>query len=100
MATGLKEKKFLGIILDEYLTWKKHIQLVENKVSKKVDVLYKTIKLINSKCLESIYLSFIHSYFNYANISLASTNKTKPKNLLGKQKQTACIIFNRDPLRL
>ena len=31
--------KFLGVLLDEHLTWKKHIQLVENKVSK-VAVLY------------------------------------------------------------
>ena len=26
--------KFLGAILDEHLTWKKHIQLIENKVPK------------------------------------------------------------------
>ena len=26
--------KFLGVILNEHLTWKKHIQLIENKVSK------------------------------------------------------------------
>ena len=25
--------KFLGVILDEHLTWRKHIQLIENKVS-------------------------------------------------------------------
>ena len=31
--------KFLGVILDEHLTWKKHIQLIENKVSKNVGVL-------------------------------------------------------------
>ena len=33
--------KFLGVILDEHLNWKKHIQLIENKVSKNVGVLYK-----------------------------------------------------------
>ena len=54
--------KFLGVVLDEHLTWKKHIQLIENKVSKNVDVLYKTSKLINSKCLRSIYFSFILLY--------------------------------------
>ena len=69
--------KFLGLIRDEHLTWKKHIQLTENKVSKNAGVLYKTIKLINSKCLRNIYFSFIHSYINYANITWASTNKTK-----------------------
>ena len=47
--------KFLAAILDEHLIWKKHIHLIENKVSKNVGVLYKTNKLINFKCLRSIY---------------------------------------------
>ena len=38
--------KFLGVIIDEHLTWEKHIQLIENKVSKNVGVLYKISKLI------------------------------------------------------
>ena len=88
--------KFLGVILDEHLTWKKHIQLIENKVSKNVGILYKASKLINSKCLRSIYFSFIHSYINFANIAWASTNKTNLKKLFGKQKQAAPIIFNQD----
>ena len=40
--------KFLGVIVDGHLTWKNHIQLIENKVSKNVGVLYKRSKLINS----------------------------------------------------
>ena len=86
--------KFLGVILDEYLPWKKHIQLIENKVSKNVGFLYKASKLINST--RNIYFSFIHSYINYANIAWASTNKTNLKKLFGKQKQAARIIFNQD----
>ena len=88
--------KFLGVILDEHLTWKKHIQLTENKVSKNVSVLYKASKLMNTKCLRSINFSFIHSYINYANIARASTNKTNLKKLFAKQKQAARIIFNKD----
>ena len=72
------------------------MQLIENKVSKNVGVLYKPSKLINSKCLRSIYFSFIHSYINYASIAWASTNKTNLKKLFGKQKQVAPIIFNQD----
>ena len=71
--------KFLGLFLDEHLSWKKHIQLIENKISKNISVLCKTSKLINSKCLQSIYFFFIHSYINYANIAWPSTNKTKLK---------------------
>ena len=36
--------KFLGVILDELLIWKKCIQLIEKKVSKNVGALYKTSK--------------------------------------------------------
>ena len=74
----------------------KNIQLIENKVSKNVGVLYKTSKLINSKCLRSICFSFIHSYINYANIAWANTNKTNLENLFGKQKQAVRIIFNQN----
>ena len=76
--------QFLGLILYEHFTWKKHVQLIENKVSKNVGVLYKASKLINSKCLRSSYFSFILYYINYANIAWASTNKTNLKKLFGK----------------
>ena len=72
------------------------MKLIENKVSKNVGVLYKASKLINSKCLRSIYFSFLHSDINYANIAWASTNKTNLKKIFGKQKQVARIIFSQD----
>ena len=37
--------KFLGVILDEHLTWKKPIQLIENKASKKKLIFF--IKQVN-----------------------------------------------------
>ena len=43
-----------------------------------------------------MYVFFIHSYINYANIAWASTNKTKLTKLFEKQKQAAPIIFNQD----
>ena len=70
------------------------MQLIENKVSKNVGVLYKTSKLIHSNSLRSIFFSFIHSYINYANIAWASTNKTNLEKLFGKQKQAAHIIIS------
>ena len=50
-----KSLKFLGVIRDEHLTWKKYIQLIEKKkISKNVGVLHKTSKLINFICIQSI----------------------------------------------
>ena len=54
--------------------------------------------LTNFKCLRNTYFSFIHSYINYANITWASTNKTKLNKQFGKQKQATRIIFNQDRL--
>ena len=54
--------KFLGVYLDENMTWKSHISSVEGKVSKNLGVLYKARTLLNNKCLKQIYFSFIHSY--------------------------------------
>ena len=90
--------KFLGVMLDENLTWKKHINLIENKISKNVGILYKTKYIINQKCLKYIYFSFIHSYLNYANITWASTNKTKLTKLLKLQKHACRIIYNVDKM--
>ena len=90
--------KFLGVMVDENLTWKDHIDLLENKISKNVGVLYKASKLLNTKCLKNIYFALIHSYINYANITWASSCKTGLKNILLKQKQAMRIIFHKDRL--
>ena len=33
--------RFLGVIIDENLTWKNHIEVIENKISKNTGVLYR-----------------------------------------------------------
>ena len=88
--------KFLGVMLDENLSWNDHIHLIENKISKNIGILYKPKFLLNKYCLRNIYFSFIHSYLNYGNISWASTNHTKLAKLFRKQKQASRIIFNKD----
>ena len=80
--------KFLGVIIDENLTWKNHIEVVENKISKNIGVLYRASHLLDFKNLK-IYFSFIHIYISYANIAWASTFKTKLQGILKKQK-TCC----------
>ena len=34
--------KFLGVTIDENLTWREHVKMVETKLSKRIAVLYKT----------------------------------------------------------
>ena len=60
--------KFLGVMTDENLTWKTHVELVENKISKSVGILFKASRSLNSKTLRSIYFALVYPYINYANI--------------------------------
>ena len=62
--------KFLGVMLDENVSWRYHIKAVENKLSKNIGLL----------CHETIYFSYIHSFLNYANIAWASTHFTNIEN--------------------
>ena len=90
--------KFLGIVIDENITWNDHIDIVEKKISKSIGALYKAKFILDQKCLKHIYFAFIHSYINYANIAWASTNHTKLKKLYNKQKHASRIIYNKDKL--
>ena len=88
--------KFLGVIIDENITWNKHIELVENKISKNIGILYRASHYLDKKSLKSIYFSFIHNYVNYCNIAWASTSRTKLDKILKKQKHAVRIIYNKD----
>ena len=81
---------------DENITWNKHIELVENKISKNIGILYRASHYLDKKSLKSIYFSFIHNYVNYCNIAWASTSRTKLDKILKKQKHAVRIIYNKD----
>ena len=84
--------KFLGVMVDENLTWKTHFEFVENKILMSIGILFKASPSLNSKSLRSIYFALVHLYMNYANIAWASINKTYVNRILGKQKQAAKIM--------
>ena len=80
-------------MLDENLSWKNHIDLIENKIAKSIGLLYKARKFLNLSNLKTLYFSYIHTYLNYANIAWGSTQQTKLKKLHNRQKHAARIVF-------
>ena len=85
--------KFLGVLLDQHLTWKEHIKLTENKIAKNIGILYKARPYLDKRALLCLYYSYIHSYLNYANTAWCSTNRTYLKKLQSQQKHAIRIIF-------
>ena len=61
----VRATKFLGVIIDEKLTWKDHISLVRSKLSKTVGILYRIIHLLNRSALFILYCSLFLPYLTY-----------------------------------
>ena len=52
--------KFLGVSLDQTLTWKEHIKLTEYKIAKNIAILYKTRPYLDKK--KSCHASTSHIF--------------------------------------
>ena len=51
--------KFLGVIIDENLTWREQIKTVVTKASKSIGVLYKTKDVLDIQALRTLYQSLV-----------------------------------------
>ena len=56
---------FLGIILDEKLSWINHINMLSHKISKVIGVMYKLNNVIPVYILLILYNAIICSHLNY-----------------------------------
>ena len=57
--------KYLGVHLDNKLTFKEHITKICEKTKKYVGIFYHVRHLLPRKCLRVLYFSFIYSYLYY-----------------------------------
>ena len=88
-----RQPKFIGVLLDENLSWKPHINTIQSKIAKTLGLLYKARNLMKSHCLKELYFSNIHSYLTYAHIICGSTNKSKLMGHYRQQKHASRIIY-------
>ena len=62
---NVKCTKFLGIIIDEELSWKYHINHILTKVSKMVGIMAKARHHLSLKLLLSLNNTMIYTYVTY-----------------------------------
>ena len=62
------ETKFLGVTIDDKLTWKCHVENISRKISKSLAIIYKLKPFVNNKTLLDLYYSLIYTYLTYCNI--------------------------------
>ena len=74
--------KYLGILMDQHLSWKYQISHVSKKVSRGVGILSKLRHFLDSKLLVNIYYCLVYSYLNYGILAWGSACPTDTKSLL------------------
>jgi hypothetical protein len=87
-----KQSKFLGVVIDNKLTWKAHISYISNKVSRGIGILLKAKYILNSECLKNLYYAFIYPYLIYCNHIWGNTYVSNLKRLATLQKKAVRII--------
>ena len=88
--------KFLGIYIDENLTWKYHIDHVCNTISKSIGVIARSHFVLSTKTKLSLYYSLIYPYINYCNIIWSSTYVTSLNRIWLLQKRIVRVMTNSD----
>ena len=56
---AVKSTKFLGVIIDDKLKWKEHLQYIKNKISKSIGIIYKIRPYLDKATLKNLYFTFV-----------------------------------------
>ena len=87
-----KTAKFLGVVIDENLSWKNHINYIKAKIAKNVGIIRGLKYLLPESTLKTPYNTLILPYLNYCNIIWASNKPTRLQPLLLLQKRAVRSI--------
>ena len=90
----VKCTKFLGVLIDENLTWKCHIDCVSKTLSRNIGIMNKLKYFINGRILYSLYCTFILPYVNYGILIWGNTCKVYLDKLIKLQKWAIRTISN------
>ena len=97
-VTRVQSSKFLGIIIDENLNLKPHIQLVKSKLSKTLSIIYKASKLINYEGMLTLYCSLFLLHLTYYCELWGNTYATNVNCIYVIQKKVVRIIHHEERL--
>jgi hypothetical protein len=86
------ETKFLGLIIDETLSWNQHIDQIATKLCSACYVLRNLKHIVPQSTLRTIYYAYIHSILSYGIIFWSRSANINKLFIL--QKKTVRIITN------
>jgi len=88
----VESAKFLGVHIDQHLTWSIHINHISAKIAKNVGILTRIAYLLPKTTRLNLYYALIYPYLTYCNMIWSATYKTRLRKLITLQKRAIRLI--------
>ena len=85
--------KYLGVIIDQHLSWKHHINYIALKISRNIGIISRLRHFVPLKTLPSIYNSLISPCISYGLIAWGQASKSHLEKILILQKRVIRSIY-------
>ena len=86
------QEKFLGVIVDDKLTFNAHRQALAKKIANNCGVLFRARHILNMQSLKLLYYSFIQSHMVYCSGVWGLGSKTSLNSIFLSQKRAVRIM--------
>ena len=86
------QTKFLGVILDQHLTFESHVQYTKGNISRGIGILYKARKYLKEISVKNTISCFIYPYFTYCITVWGDTFSSVLEPLIVLQKPAMRIV--------
>jgi hypothetical protein len=87
-----KTTTFLGVVIDEQLTWSHHLDMIHKKIMKSTAIISKSRHYINMNARKLLYYALVYPYLIYCNLIWGNTYKTRIQRLVSIQKKIMRLI--------
>ena len=87
-----KYTKFLGLHVDDNLTWEHHINQVNNKISRALYAIKQVRHFLPNKTLQTLYYSMIHPHLCYGLLAWGNSNLKFLNRTIKLQKRAIRLI--------
>lgn len=91
--TQTSSTKFLGIIVDQHLSWKENTDNLAKKISKNLNIIKHIKKFLNPQALHKLYYTLIHPHLIYCNIVWGNNYKIITEKIQILQNKSIRLIF-------
>ena len=92
----VKSVKYLGLIVDDTLTWDEHVDYISTKISKNIGIIKRVRTFLPQHSLLTLYRTLIGPYLRYCNTVWGQCSDTLKEKLQCLQNKVArTIVFQR-----